>query len=233
MKLLRFFLIGALLMLTANLASAALVFDFANVTGALIRFDGATNSFTFPNGVGGVDFLVTSQNSEWPGSVLNYTGDLIAPAGGWVFSDTGNPATVTGIGTLVLRNAANTATLTGDLVWHSIGTLGVGGTVNVFGSLNYTNLTLVGADANLAALLGQGGANVVISFQNINTAPLQGDPGTEDCSGLLGEIRCGGISTGSYSGTLESESVPEPASLLFVGAGLVGLGVTRFRRRRA
>jgi hypothetical protein len=213
-------------------ASAAPVFDFANVTGALFRFDGATNSFTFPNGVGGVDFLVTSQNAEWPGSVLNYTGDFVAPAGGWVVAPTGNPAVVTGTGTLVLRNAANTATLTGDLVWQTIGTFFTVGGLNVAGVLNYTNLTLVGADANLASLASSGGASVVVSFQNI--AVTQGAAvGNEECSGLLGQLRCGGVSTGSYSGTLSAVPVPEPgSSMLFFSISLVGFAGVALRRQR-
>ena len=53
-------------------------------------------------------------------------------------------------------------------------------------------------------------------------------PGT--VSGVLQQVQTGGI-TNSYSATLFASSVPEPASMLLFGAGLLGVGMFRKLKR--
>jgi hypothetical protein len=217
-------LAAALLLAFTVAATANPLFSFSSVNQALVDFNGINNTFTFTDGVGGVDFSVTAQNSNWPGSVIGYTGDF---EGTWTIANFGNPAAVTGTGTLTISNGSG-ATLVGDLVWDQIGTLGTGGTINVFGVLNFFNFVLTGTDANLQTLMDLGGARVVVTFQSFTGPDIQGDGG-EDCTGLLGQIRCDASTQATFSGTLVGEQVPEPSTMLLSGAALLALGLLRKR----
>lgn len=217
-------LAAALLLGINGVASATPLFSFSSVQNAVVDFDGTNNSFTFTDGAGGVDFTITSQNAEWPGSLLGYTGDF---EGTWTIANFGNPTSVSGTGSLTLDNGAG-STLVGDLVWDEIGTLGTGGTINVSGVLNFFNFVLTGNDANLQALKDLGGARVVVTFQSFTGVPIAGD-GDEDCTGLLGQIRCDASTEATFSGTLAAEQVPEPSTMLLSGAALLALGLLRKR----
>ncbi|MCL4782333.1 MAG: PEP-CTERM sorting domain-containing protein [Bryobacterales bacterium] len=218
----------SLLIASTALATATPILSFSSVDGASIAFTGADNSFQFMPGVGGIDFRVTLSNADWPGgmnSLIGYLGDV---NGSWTIANTGDPAAVTGTGTLTLYNSTQTASVSGDLQWLSIGSAGVGGTINVGGTLNFFNLVLSGVDANLQKLAEAGGAKVAVTFQTLSGGGVLAPDGPEECTGLIGQVRCDANTSASYSGILESE-VPEPSTILLSGVALLALGLMRKR----
>ncbi len=224
----KIFLATALLVAFTGLVSATPILSFSSVDGASIAFTGATNTFQFMPGIGGMDFRVTLNNADWPGgtnSLIGYLGDV---NGTWTIANTGDPAAVSGTGTMTLYNPTQTASLTGDLQWLSIGSVGVGGTINVGGSLNFFNLVLSGVDANLQKLADAGGAKASVTFQTFNGGGILAPDGPEECTGLIGQVRCDANTDASYSGTLEAQ-VPEPSTILLSGAALLALGLMRRR----
>ena len=193
-------LAASFLIASTALATATPILSFSSVDGASIAFTGADNSFQFVPGVGGMDFRVTLNNGDWPGgtnSLIGYLGDV---NGSWTIANTGDPAAVTGTGTLTLYNSTQTASVSGDLQWLSIGSAGVGGTINVGGTLNFFNLVLSGVDANLQKLAEAGGAKVAVTFQTFSGGGILAPDGPEECTGLIGQVRCDENTSASYSG---------------------------------
>lgn len=235
MKKSRFFagkilLATALLIAFTGLASANPVLSFSSTGGSSIVFTGADNSFQFVNGLGSHDFEVQLSNADWPdgaGSMDDYWGDI---GGTWYIAPTGDPAVVTGTGTLTLSNAAQTAWATGDLTWLNVQSAGVGATLNLSGELNLFNIAFSGvADANLAKLADMGAAKVSVTFQRFIGSGTLAPDGPDDCTGLIGQARCDTSLQATYSGTFEAEQVPEPSTILLSGAALLALGLMRKR----
>ncbi len=218
----------SLLVASTALATATPILSFSSVDGASIAFTGADNSFQFVPGVGGMDFRVTLSNADWPGGTNDLIGYLGDVNGSWTIANTGDPAAVSGTGTMTIYNSTQTASVTGDLQWLSIGSAGVGGTINVGGTLNFFNLVLSGVDANLAKLADAGGAKVAVTFQTFNNGGTPAPDGPEECTGLIGQVRCDANTSASYSGTLEAQ-VPEPSTILLSGVALLALGLMRKR----
>lgn len=215
---------------TLGAYAAQLGFDFSNVATAQIQFNGGDNSFTFITGNSdGIDIAITNDNGAFPGSVISYIGNI---SGTFNFAETGDPADVTGIGTFQLApDDTLSSVLTGTLEWDELSSLGatIGG-LNGQAVINIVWTSFSGADPNLQALYDLGLARVVVTFQLIPTGP-PADVVGEDCDGLVGQLRCGGIRTASYSGTLVS-AVPEPSTMLLSGFALLGLGGLLRRRSK-
>lgn len=197
----------------------AVTLDFSNLDHTSVNFSGGGFSFSSTNGY---QFSISE--------VDNGTGDAVG-LDGYVFSASpftigtitpigggGQTAPVTGSGTLHITDA-NNVDLTGTITWLDITTLGVGGILDLNGTVNLTSLTYTGtgsgSSADLASLAAAGAATDVITFQ---FHPAQ----------TLTQLKTATIST-SYSGTIDA--VPEPGTLTLVGMGLMSLLAFRHRRK--
>jgi hypothetical protein len=193
----------------------AITLNFQNLNGTVVSFAGdSTFSFTSTNGY---QFSISSVTGGVGDSVgLN---GYVAPGGPFTIgtittSGSIQSAPVTGTGTLHITDALATD-LTGTIEWVDITTIGVGGIVNLSGTLNLTSINYPGANSDLGALAAAGSASDVVTFQFV---PAQ----------TLTQLANTGGQT-SYSGTILA--VPEPASVTLVVVGLMGLLAFCHRRK--
>jgi hypothetical protein len=193
----------------------AITLNFQNLNGTVVSFAGdSTFSFTSTNGY---QFSISSVTGGVGDSVgLN---GFVAPGGPFTIgtittSGSIQSAPVTGTGTLHITDALATD-LTGTIEWVDITTIGVGGIVNLSGTLNLTSINYPGANSDLGALAAAGSASDVVTFQFV---PAQ----------TLTQLANTGGQT-SYSGTIVS--IPEPASVTLVVVGLMGLLAFCHRRK--
>ena len=196
----------------------AVTLDFSNLAHTSVNFSGGGFSFSSTNGY---QFTITEVDGG--------TGDAVG-LDGYVFAATpftigtiiplgsGQTAPVTGSGTLHITDA-NNIDLTGTITWIDITTLGVGGILNLNGTVNLNGITYTdsgsGSSSDLAALGVAGAATDVITFQFAAAKTLT-------------QLKSTGGST-SYSGSIDS--VPEPGTITLVGMGLVSLLAFRHRRK--
>ena len=196
----------------------AVTLDFSNLAHTSVNFSGGGFSFSSTNGY---QFTITEVDGG--------TGDAVG-LDGYVFSaspftigaitplGSGQTAPVTGSGTLHITDA-NNIDLIGTVTWLDITTFGVGGILDLNGTVNLNGITYTdsgpGSSSDLAALGAAGAATDVITFQF--AAPK-----------TLAQLKSTGGST-SYAGSIDS--VPEPGTITLVGMGLVSLLAFRHRRK--
>ena len=203
----------ALCGLIATQPARALVLDFSNLVGTDVSFSGGSFTFTSTNGY---QFAITSVNGG-VGDSVGLKG-YVSPGGPFTIgaitiSGAIQTAPVTGSGTLHITDALNND-LTGTIQWNDITTIGVGGILNLQGTINLTGITYPGSNNDLGTLAAAGSASDVVTFQFV---PAQ----------TLTQLKSTGGST-SYSGSINA--IPEPGTIALVGVGLVGLVALRRRR---
>lgn len=183
--------------------SQAVSFDFSSNPGTgLIQFDGAGN-FSFTSTTFQID----------TGSASGWTGDIT----GSFAIGVGNPAPVSNVGQFIIDDGATD--LTADLTFGTIGVLGTGGTLNVFGVINLTNISYAGTNADLEALRDDVSGALVITFQFVPAVSLA-------------NLKAGVHKT-TFSGSVFSRSsiVPDGgASAVLLGTGLLGLAAISRRK---
>ncbi|MDX2180093.1 MAG: PEP-CTERM sorting domain-containing protein [Bryobacteraceae bacterium] len=203
----------ALLAFSVATASATpLLFNFSSVVGASVVFDGATDTFSFPN-TGAYDFEITL--SDEPSLVglfgtIHGTFTIGAIAGGLT-----QTAPVTGTGIFTIDDGKG-FTLTADIDMLSIFSKGTTVGMNDVGGINLYNISYGGLNKGLLELTTLGSAVATLSAQFIPPRSLK----TLTAGSL--------VSSTSYSGTVVS-NIPEPGAFALIGGGLLALGMLRRR----
>ena len=209
--------VGLVLLVSCGLLvvqqARAITLNFSNLEHTDVTFAGGAFSFSSTNGY---QFSVTSVNGG-VGDSIGLKG-YVTPGGPFTIGAitiTGaiQSAPVTGTGTLHITDAlAND--LTGTIQWDDITTLGVGGILDLTGTINLTAITYPGGNNDLGVLAGFGAASDVVTFQFVPAETLT-------------DLKNTGGST-SYSGSITA--VPEPSSMILAVVGVTGLGLWRRRR---
>ena len=187
----------------------AVTFGYSSADQAVIDFPG-NHTFHFNSGVAGHDFMVTTGTAA--GLFGNITGTFTI--GTITVNGTTESAPVTGSGTFVIHDGAND--LTATLQWVDITQMGTGGTLNIQGVVNLTNITYAGTNADLVALRNAGNAANVLTFQFVPAVDLI-------------TLSNGGVDhSTSYSGTVGT--LPDGGTTVAL-LGLALTGLEGLRRR--
>lgn len=192
----------------------ALTLNFSNLDNTKVTFAGGAFSFSSTNGY---QFSITTVNGG-VGDSVGLDG-YVSPGGPFTIGAitiTGpiQSAPVTGTGMLHITDASSTD-LIGTITWVDITTFGVGGILNLNGTVNLTSITYPGGNNDLGALAGAGSASDVVTFQFVPAETLT-------------QLKNTGGST-SYSGGITA--IPEPSTVTLVGMGLMSLLALRHRRK--
>lgn len=185
-----------------------------------VAFDGASDSFYFVPAVH--QFQITS--------VLGGSGDSVGMSGnitasfliGAVTVNGGiQTAPVSGAGTLTINDGVTT--LSAALVWGTISSFGIGGTMNHAGILNLSDISYGGSHADLIALAAPGVGTAVVTFEfNQETSLIQ----LKDFGGQTSFMG----SFNSYREDIDPPQVPD-GGLTLALLGLALAGVESIRRR--
>jgi hypothetical protein len=201
-------------------ACAQLTLDFDGLPNALVNFSGG--GFTFENATNGYQFVIDGVQGG-VGDSVGLDG-YVSPGGPFTIGaiTIAGPiqsAPVTGTGTLHITDASSTD-LTGTIQWLDITTLGVGGILDLQGTVNLTGIAYSGSNNDLGALASAGSASDVVTFQFVPAETLT-------------QLKNTGGAT-SYSGSITAipgNEVPEPGTVTLVGMGLVSLLAFCHRRK--
>jgi hypothetical protein len=209
-------------------ARADLILNLACDVGASIEFEGSGTGATiiFDNNKSGTGFHVTSSTGVEDsvglhgtiGGSFSYTKASITHVGPWQDA----PATVTN-GVFTITDAAHHS-LIGAITGLDLATLGTGGALNVSGGINLSNVVYSGTNADLKKIRDQaeyGGGVLAITFQFLPARSLTA------LTAKNSDFKT------SYSGSLLTQSIPEPSAGLLAGTGILCLLGYGLRWRRA
>jgi hypothetical protein len=125
-------------------------------------------------------------------------------------------ASVNGTGTLTIIDGS--FTLTADLVWVDIFSIGTAGGANINGTANLSNIAYGGSNADLLALFNGGSGIQTMTYQF--TTP-------QSLTQLF--TTSSSVTSTSFSGNITP--VPVPAAVWLFGSGLLGLvGIARRKK---
>jgi hypothetical protein len=199
-------------------ARADLVLTLSSDVGANVEFKGFGTSatFIFNNNLSGRGFHITS--SSGVGDSVGLYGTI----GGTFSYQTASITTIGPLQTAPVATAggvlkitdASLQTLTGAITGVDLDTLGTGGTVNVNGAINLSNVTYTGTNADLMTLRDEAnfaGGVVSLTFQFTPAKSL-----------TQLAVNHADNKT-SYSGSLLTQSVPEPSTLALGCTGALAL----------
>jgi hypothetical protein len=212
-------LVAATAILLSSRAEA-LTLNFSEVGGALIVFNGDSNSFTFAPTAPAAQFSITSVVDGVSAGTVNDTGSM---SGVFTLGSITSPAAglevapVNGAGVLTINDGAGQS-LTANLTFGTISSFGTGGTINLQGAVNLTNIQYVGTDVNYLAFAAANNGIETITFQF--TSPTS-----------LTQLTADGTTTStSFSGsiTAAATSVPDGgATAVLLGLSLLGVAAVR------
>jgi hypothetical protein len=214
--------------------AGAISLSFASAPGARISFSGATDTFEFTDSalVGpdlGRDFRITL--SDGVGDAVGLRGNISGLFQIGAISTLGplQSAPVTTVGSAASFSIFDgTTSLTADVAWIDIYTLGGAGALNSGGSLNLSNVLYSGTNADLATLAVASDRTAVITFQFIPARSLT-------------QLTTDTFNSTSYSGSVSGDTplrVPDGGSAVaMLGLGLIAIEAARrnlakFRSRR-
>lgn len=166
------------------------------------------------------DFSIT--NSDGSGSAVGYTGDL---EGAFYFDyieafGAGQIAEVYGEGIVRIYDSVGGGLLTATITWESIQSQPTLGSTNVYGTVNLEMISNTFTYGDFAALQPPTTGIITTTFSFALPAPS------------LSQLASEGGSVGNYSGQMYIEAspqpmIPEPASLVLLGLGVVGIALKK------
>jgi hypothetical protein len=210
-------------------ARAGLTLGLSNIPHTVVSFDGTGSAATFTfttTGAPAEGFTITnsdsnSQSSVGLAGVLNgsYSFSSITQV-----SPTEQYALVTTTGGQLVISDGLGNNLTGNVQGIDIDSNSKNGSVNLFGAVNLTGVTYSGTNADLVELKNE--ANFSGGILGINFTLKNG----QNLATL--ESAAGSPHTYAWAGTIETNSVPEPSSLMLGGIGALGVIGCALRRRK-